>query len=112
MGEYLTGSRQTVFFYVGIQLLKLRHIDEDTVAEWLRRWIANPLLFERESSNLSSVDFLYILGCEPVVVTDISPPLFFVSAIFPDFPKNVNPRCYRSTFLFVVFVFFFRSTML
>ena len=27
----------------------------DTVAEWLRRWIANPLLFERESSNLSGV---------------------------------------------------------
>ncbi len=26
------------------------------MAEWLRRWIANPLLFERESSNLSSVE--------------------------------------------------------
>jgi hypothetical protein len=32
----------------------------DTVAEWLRRWIANPLLFERESSNLSGVAiFIY-----------------------------------------------------
>jgi hypothetical protein len=30
------------------------------VAEWLRRWIANPLLYERESSNLSSVE-LYVL---------------------------------------------------
>jgi hypothetical protein len=27
----------------------------DNVAEWLRRWIANPLLYERESSNLSVV---------------------------------------------------------
>ena len=27
----------------------------DTVAEWLRRWIANPLLFERVSSNLTTV---------------------------------------------------------
>ena len=26
------------------------------MAEWLRRWIANPLLFERVSSNLTSVD--------------------------------------------------------
>ena len=32
----------------------VRH--KDSVAEWLRRWIANPLLFERESSNLSAVD--------------------------------------------------------
>jgi hypothetical protein len=30
-------------------------LDQDNVAEWLRRWIANPLLFERESSNLSVV---------------------------------------------------------
>ena len=30
---------------------------EDIVAEWLRRWIANPLLIERESSNLSDVKF-------------------------------------------------------
>ena len=46
-------------------LLQLQRIDKirgsnqhtgcDTVAEWLRRWIANPLLFERESSNLSGV---------------------------------------------------------
>ena len=28
---------------------------QDIVAEWLRRWIANPLFFERESSNLSDV---------------------------------------------------------
>ena len=27
----------------------------DTVAEWLRRWIANPLLFERTSWNLALV---------------------------------------------------------
>ena len=36
---------------------KNRTRKQDTVAEWLRRWIANPLLFERESSNLSGVDF-------------------------------------------------------
>ena len=29
----------------------------DSVAEWLRRWIANPLLFERVSSNLTTVVF-------------------------------------------------------
>ena len=28
----------------------------DNVAEWLRRWIANPLFFEREGSNPSVVD--------------------------------------------------------
>ena len=33
--------------------------NKDSVAEWLRRWIANPLLFERESSNLSAVDILF-----------------------------------------------------
>ena len=27
----------------------------DSVAEWLRRWIANPLLIERASSNLATV---------------------------------------------------------
>ena len=27
----------------------------DNVAEWLRRWIANPLLIERVSSNLTVV---------------------------------------------------------
>ena len=30
----------------------------DSVAEWLRRWIANPLLFERASSNLATVEIL------------------------------------------------------
>ena len=30
------------------------------MAEWLRRWIANPLLFERESSNLSDVVLVFI----------------------------------------------------
>ena len=28
----------------------------DIVAEWLRRWIANPLLFEHEISKLSDVE--------------------------------------------------------
>ena len=31
---------------------------QDIVAEWLRRWIANPLLFERVSSNLTDVVIL------------------------------------------------------
>ena len=34
-------------------------IIKDSVAEWLRRWIANPLLFERASSNLATVDRFY-----------------------------------------------------
>ena len=59
---YLTGSRQTVFFTKILKFLKLRPNHEDTVAEWLRRWIANPLLFERESSNLSSVEFFEHFG--------------------------------------------------
>ena len=33
----------------------------DSVAEWLRRWIANPLLFERASSNLATVDIFRFL---------------------------------------------------
>jgi hypothetical protein len=37
---------------------------EDNVAEWLRRWIANPLLFERESSNLSVVVFFFYFFSE------------------------------------------------
>ena len=36
------------------------HAGCDIVGEWLWRWIANPLLFERESSNLSDVDFLVL----------------------------------------------------
>ena len=36
-------------------------VSSDIVAEWLRRWIANPLFIERESSNLSDVEFLTIL---------------------------------------------------
>ena len=38
-----------VFMYV------IFRVKRDIVAEWLRRWIANPLLFERESSYLSDV---------------------------------------------------------
>jgi hypothetical protein len=30
------------------------------VAEWLRRWIANPLFSERESSNLSVVEVVLL----------------------------------------------------
>ena len=33
--------------------------NQDNVAEWLRRWIANPLLFERVSSNLTGVVLLF-----------------------------------------------------
>ena len=34
----------------------------DSVAEWLRRWIANPLLFERASSNLATVVIMNLYG--------------------------------------------------
>ena len=30
------------------------------MAEWLRRWIANPLFFERASSNLADVDIHFL----------------------------------------------------
>jgi hypothetical protein len=33
---------------------------QDKVAEWLRRWTANPLGSARVSSNLILVEFLYI----------------------------------------------------
>jgi hypothetical protein len=33
----------------------------DTVAEWLRRWIANPLLFERACSNHACVDEILVV---------------------------------------------------
>ncbi len=42
------------------------HKWHDNVAEWLRRGIANPVLFEREGSNPSVVDmniFAQPLGC-------------------------------------------------
>jgi hypothetical protein len=43
-------------------ILKFLYVMNDTalrddVAEWLRRWIANPLLIERVSSNLTVVAF-------------------------------------------------------
>jgi hypothetical protein len=43
---------------IGLNIISHIVIVSDIVAEWLRRWIANPLLFERESSNLSDVVFL------------------------------------------------------
>ena len=43
----------------------------DSVAEWLRRWIANPLLFERESSNLSDVEFFLLFLAIITHYTDI-----------------------------------------
>ena len=42
-------------------------IIQDIVAEWLRRWIANPLLFERVSSNLIDVVFTFWTSQEPLV---------------------------------------------
>jgi hypothetical protein len=38
----------------------IRNPTVDNVAEWLRRWIANPLLFERVSSNLTVVGFTFL----------------------------------------------------
>ena len=39
-------------------------LNKDIVAEWLRRWIANPLFIERVSSNLTDVDNL-LVACTP-----------------------------------------------
>jgi hypothetical protein len=41
----------------------------DSVAEWLRRWIANPLLFERVSSNLTTVAFCTFCVCVSCVTS-------------------------------------------
>ena len=35
----------------------------DSVAEWLRRWIANPLLFERAGSNPATVAETFLPYC-------------------------------------------------
>ncbi len=45
---------------------------QDDVAEWLRRWIANPLGFARVSSNLTVVEFLFALNFEPCFCTCLS----------------------------------------
>ena len=42
-----------------------RQQHRDDVAEWLRRWIANPLGFARVSSNLTVVD-LFLANCSAV----------------------------------------------
>jgi hypothetical protein len=34
---------------------------DGSVSEWLRSGIANPVLFERESSNLFAVDLLFVI---------------------------------------------------
>jgi hypothetical protein len=37
------------------------YVAYDIVAEWLRRWIANPLLFECVSSNPTDVESLLLI---------------------------------------------------
>ena len=61
----------------------------DTVAEWLRRWIANPLLFECESSNLSGVEIIILLESFTIICFGLSPdrssPLISLSGEFGRF---------------------------
>ena len=45
-------------------IVSLPSLNKDIVAEWLRRWIANPLFIERVSSNLTDVDNL-LVACTP-----------------------------------------------
>jgi hypothetical protein len=54
------------YLIISLFFIDLLHLImyEDNVAEWLRRWIANPLLFERESSNLSVVVFFFYFFSE------------------------------------------------
>ena len=40
--------------------VEMLDVNKDIVAEWLRRWIANPLFFERVSSNLTDVEYLLV----------------------------------------------------
>ena len=40
-------------------LPKIAILPDDSVAEWLRRWIANPLLFERAGSNPAAVGLIF-----------------------------------------------------
>ena len=41
-------------------IVSLPSLNKDIVAEWLRRWIANPLFIERVSSNLTDVGTLLV----------------------------------------------------
>jgi hypothetical protein len=60
----------------------------DNVAEWLRRWIANPLLYERVSSNLTVVVILLIAYAQkgyynllkslPSIPTEAEPVVFLL----------------------------------
>lgn len=47
--------------FKGYVIKLILRLMRDSVAEWLRRWIANPLLFERASSNLAVVAFVLLL---------------------------------------------------
>ena len=44
----------------------------DNMPEWLTGWIANPLLFERQSSSLCVVDFFFRLQLVKMCSTIIS----------------------------------------
>ena len=52
---YLTAKIANLIVYIRTTYWVSRNFQYDNVAEWLRRWIANPLFSERESSNLFTV---------------------------------------------------------
>jgi hypothetical protein len=65
------------------------------VAEWLRRWIANPLLFERVSSNLTVVVFKifdFYLGHSgvPLDAGDMTGTLFVLSRLQQSVSQSVD----------------------
>ena len=83
-----------------LYILKYKQVvrcNTDILAEWLRRWIANPLLFERESSNLSDVETLFApwllivsTAVERIIITVRSPeksPCLINDVILVTYPK-------------------------
>ena len=90
----------------------------DTVAEWLRRWIANPLLFERESSNLSGVAILFLLEASTMICFGLSAirssPLISLNGEFGRF-HGTYPSIYlpqESAFpLSILFAYFYCINM-
>ena len=58
------------------------------MAEWVRRWIANPLLFERESSNLS--DVVLLPGLFNILVTELN--VICTDGLLPAMESTPTPK--------------------
>ena len=51
--------RKVLHIDISLYTFLIAYVVEGNMPEWLTGWIANPLLFERESSSLSVVDLFF-----------------------------------------------------